>query len=146
MAELGLKSIEPSSMPSSPGLVCRLRQQRGADGAAGRPSTAGEVELENTSAAVLEFDWQLSPLQYLDLVVTNADGDVVSQWHYGDSFSPIAKPATLRLGPGERFTANVSLLGNVPEAKRLSGRYTIRAVFGCKALQAVSDPIQIQYS
>src|SRR4051812_40233124 len=93
-------------------LVCRLRRKPG------RSPTAGEVELENTSPGVVELEVRSSPLQYLNLVITGPSGEVVSDWFYGELFSPLAEPYAFRLAPGEKFTANVSLLGNVPQEKR----------------------------
>jgi hypothetical protein len=111
--------------------------------AAGSP-LAGEIELENTSAGVLEIEVQTSPLQYLDLLVTNAAGEVVSAWHYGECFSPLEAPYTLRLGPGERYTGPVSLLGNVAAEKRKPGAYLIQAVYEYRTARAVSEVLRLE--
>lgn len=134
-------TVAPSkSLPVHPDLACRLRQrslQRG-------PSpTAGEVELENTSPHVLEIEVRTSPLQYLNLIVTDATGRVVSDFFYGDLFSPLGEPYTLRLQPGEKFTGPVSLLGNVPEEKWLPGSYVVVAVYEYNGLKAVSEPLSL---
>jgi hypothetical protein len=102
------------------------------------------VELENTSDAVLEIELQMSPFQHLNLVVTHESGQVVSDGHYGDRFSPLEAPYTLRLKPGEKYTGDVSLLGNVPEEKQLPGSYTVQAVYAYKSFVAASEPLQIQ--
>src|SRR5262245_48871896 len=129
MAEPETESRRPLGQTT---LVCRLRRKPG------RSPTAGEVELENTSPSIVELEVRSSPLQYLNLVVTGPSGGVVSNWFYGEMFSPLAKPYTFRLTPGERFTANVSLLGNVPEDRRLPGMYTVQAVYEYRGLRAIS--------
>jgi len=127
--------------PAHAGLACRLRARQCRRG----PSAiAGEVELENTSSSVLEIEVRTSPLQYLNLVVTDAAGKVVSDSVYGDLFSPLAEPYTLRLQPGEKFTAPVSLLGNVPEEKRQTGEYTVQAIYEYSGVRAVSEPLRVQ--
>jgi hypothetical protein len=137
------ESIVPAAIPSPAHarLACRLRPRQLRRG----PSAiAGEVELENTSSTALEIEVRTSPLQYLNLVVTDAAGNVVSDSFYGDLFSPPAEPYTLRLPPGEKFTAPVSLLGNVPEGKWQPGEYTVQAVFEYNGLRAVSEPLRVQ--
>jgi hypothetical protein len=134
------ESIIPAAIPSPAhaSLVCRLRPRQLRRG----PSAiAGEVELENTSSTVLVIEVRTSPLQYLNLVVTDAAGNVVSDSFYGDLFSPPAEPYTLRLLPGEKFTAPVSLLGNVPEGEWRPGKYTVQAVYEYNRLRAVSEPL-----
>jgi hypothetical protein len=137
------ESIIPAATltPAHAALACRLRPPQDHRG----PSAiAGEVELENTSSTVLEIEVRSSPLQYLDLIVTDAAGQVVSDSFYGDLFSPLAEPYTLRLQPGEKFSAPVSLLGNVPEGKRQHGEYTVQAVYEYGGLRAVSEPLRLQ--
>jgi hypothetical protein len=139
---MGKLAIE-SAMASQPraGLVCRLRKKT--EGRAAQSPLAGEVELENTASDVLEIDVQSSPLQYLDLVVEDAGGKVVSAWHYGDCFPPLETGYVLRLRPGEKYTGPVSLLGNVPPEKRV-GCFTVRAIYEYKTLKAISEPLQVQ--
>jgi hypothetical protein len=121
-------------------LVCRLRHKQLERG---NSPLAGEVELENTSAGVADIEADMHPLRHLNLVVTAADGTVVSNGSYGDIFSPSGETRTLRLVPGAKFTHNVSLLGNVPEEKRKPGSYTIQAVYQSRGLTAVSAPLQL---
>jgi hypothetical protein len=137
------KSVLPTETltPTHSNLACRLRPRQRRRGPS--PIT-GEVELENTSSNVLEIEVLTSPLQYLDLVVSDAAGKVVSDSYYGDLFSPLAEPYTLRLQPGEKFTAPVSLLGNVSEGKWHPGRYAVQAVYAYGGLRAVSEPLQVQ--
>jgi hypothetical protein len=92
---------------------------------------------------VVEIEADMHPLQYLNLVVTAADGTVVSNGHYGDIFSPSGETRTLRLVPGAKFTHNVFLLGSVPEEKRRPGRNTVQAVYQSRSLTAVSAPLQL---
>jgi hypothetical protein len=85
----------------------------------------------------------MSPLQYLNLVVTGPAGDVLSEGHYGKRFSPLEQPYTFRLPPGEKDTGPVSLLGTVPEAKRIPGRYLVQAVYAGNGLRAVSESVPV---
>jgi hypothetical protein len=138
------ESIIPEANPTQvhSGLVCRLRPRQSRRG----PSPlAGEVELENTSSVVLEIEVRSSPLQYLNLVVTDAAGNIVSDSFYGDLFSPLAEPYTLRLQPGDKFTGPVWLLGNFPEDRQQPGEYTVRAVYEYNGLKTVSEPLQVQF-
>jgi hypothetical protein len=122
-------------------LACRLRHRtRGR----GLSPTAGEVEIENVSPEVIEIEVRMHPLQYLDLVITDAAGNTIPAPPYGQVFSPREIPYTFRLAPGEKYTHNVSLLGNIPEEKRLPGTYTVRAVYEYNGLRAVSEPLQVQ--
>src|SRR5690349_18993008 len=104
-------------------LVCRVRQKQSGNGPIGLSSTAGELELENVSSDTIEIEWQMNPLQYLNLLVTDCRGAIVSESHYGDQFSPQERPSVLRLHAGEKYIGNVSLLGNVPKEKQLPGSY-----------------------
>ncbi len=122
-------------------LVCRLRKKM--HGRAAPLPTAGEVELENISGETLEIEVQTSPLQYLNLVVTNGEGKVVSEWHYGHGFSPLAEPFVFRLQSGEKHSFPVSLLGNVPPQKQQAGQYLVQAVFETKGFKAESEPLPI---
>jgi hypothetical protein len=100
--------------------------------------------LENTSPDPLEIVVRTSPLQYLNLVVTDGDGNILSDSFYGDLISPLEEPYTLRLEPGQRYTRPVSLMGNVPEERQRPGRYTGRAVYEYEWLRAVSDPFPVE--
>ena len=139
MSEVTTRPGKP--LPAQSKLSCRLRPRQLRRG---HSPTAGEVELENTSRDVLEIEVHSSPLQYLNLVVTDAAGKALPTSAYGDFFSPLSKPYVLRLGPGEKFTGPVSLLGNVPREKRLPGTYTVRAVYEYNGLSAVSDPLEVR--
>jgi len=124
-------------------IVCRLRKR--AQGRAAASSLAGEIELENVSGDVLEIEVETSPLQYLDLIVIDAAGEMLSGWRYSECFSPLELPYTLRLSPGEKHSAPVSLLGNVPHEKRMPGVYLIQAVFEYKGTKAVSEVFRLDY-
>src|SRR5262249_37324938 len=123
-------------------LVCRLRKKT--TGRTAHLATAGEIELENISPGVVEIEVHTSPLQYLNLIVTDARGQVVSDSFYGDLFSPLEAPYTLRLEPGQKYIGPVGLLGNVPEAKQLTGPYQVQAVFEYKGLRAISEPFKVE--
>jgi hypothetical protein len=100
--------------------------------------------LENVSEDAVEIEVFMHPLQYLDLIVIDSAGARVPSHPYGDLFSPREKSYFLRLGPGERYTHPVSLLGNVPQEKRLPGTYTVRAVYEYHGLKAVSEPLEVR--
>jgi hypothetical protein len=102
-----------------------------------------EVELENVSTAPLEIAYRMTALQYLNLVVTNAGGAVVSEGHFGDRFAPTLEPLVLRLEPGEKFTAPVHLLATVRSEPPPPGTYTVQAVYEYEGLRAISDPVQL---
>jgi hypothetical protein len=94
--------------------------------------------------AGVEVEVRTSPLQYLNLIVADADGNVVSDSFYGDQFSPLVEPYTFRLEPGEKFTGPISFLGNVPEKFWRPGEYTVRAVYEYNGMTAVSEPLRVR--
>ncbi len=122
-------------------LVCRLRPKQLRRG---NSPTAGEIEIENASADVLEIEIDRHPLQYLNLVVTDQSGSILSEGHYGDTFSPRGRIDTLRLTPGATYHHIVSLLGTVPEAKRLPGMYSVQAVYDYNGFRAISELLVVE--
>jgi hypothetical protein len=102
---------------------------------------AGEVELENVSLTDVDIEVRTSPLQYLNLVVTDSQGHVVSE---SNLFCPLDKPYVLRLHPEQKYVGPVGLLGNVPEVRQRPGKYLVKAVFEYKDLKAVSEPLAVQ--
>jgi hypothetical protein len=126
-------------------LVSRLRQKPGTSRRPGPLPTAGEIEIENTAATEVTIECQISFWQYLDIRITDAAGNVVPAWHYGDCFSPPEKSFVVRLQPGEKVTHPVALLGNVSEDMKLTpGRYTIQAIYEYKTIRAVSNLLEIE--
>jgi hypothetical protein len=93
---------------------------------------------------VIEIEVTMHPLQYLDLVITDAAGAPVPAAPYGNIFSPREVPYLFRLAPGEKYTHNVSLLGTIPEGKQLPGTYTVRGVYEYRGLRAVSEPVRVR--
>src|SRR5690349_17088038 len=77
----------PARLGGSP-LACRLRVKQGEEGRRPQPPGSGEVELENVSSTPIQIELQMSPLQYLNLIVKDPAGNVISEGHYGDRFSP----------------------------------------------------------
>lgn len=145
MAELHAQPKDVSPAPVAPLLTCRLRQKQGFDLQGRRRSPlAGELELQNTSSGAIEIEWQMSPMQYLDLIVTAERGEVISTTYYGIIFSPYEEPQALRLLPGEKYVGPVDLLGNVPNEKQGPGRYTVQAVYAYRDIRVVSEPLEIQ--
>src|SRR5437879_5242359 len=118
-------SVQARSQSQSP-LACKLRPKE-VIGRQGPIPNMGEVELENLSNVPLEIEYTMTPLQFFELEVIGPDGDIVSEGHFSDRFSPRLEPLVLRLLPGETFSSNVSLLATLPPEKRLVGRYTIQA-------------------
>jgi hypothetical protein len=133
----------PTSLSSPPPLVCRLRP-REVVGRQGPVPNMGEVELENRSDAPLEIEYTLTPLQYLELVVIAPGGEVISEGHFSDRFSPTLEPAVLRLQPGEKFTAKVSLLATVPREKRVPGTYTVQASYCFRGAPILAEPLTVE--
>jgi hypothetical protein len=122
-------------------LACRLRHSVGRNGFS---PTAGEVEIENVSSSAIDLEVTMHPLQYLTMVITDATGDLVPARPYDHIFSPRETPYLFRLAPGEKYTHNVSLLGNISKEKLLPGTYTVHAVYEYRGLEAVSEPLQVQ--
>jgi hypothetical protein len=122
-------------------LACRLRHKQLQGGSS---PTAGEIELENSSPDVIEIATDRHPLQYLNLVVTDASGNVLSEGHYGDVFSPRGRIDTLRLTPGAKYHHVVFLLETLPRQKRLPGTYTVRAVYEYDGLTVISERLAVE--
>jgi hypothetical protein len=135
--------MAPTAVPveTKTAIACRLRHRMGRRG----PSpTAGEVEIENISPGAIEIEVTMHPLQYLDLVIRDEAGNLVSAAPHGNIFSPREKPYIFRLEPGEKYTHNVSLLGTVPEEMHLPGTYTVRAVYEYNGLEADSETVEVR--
>jgi hypothetical protein len=122
-------------------LVCQLRKRTEGRGAGS--ALAGEIELQNTSGSLIEIPIRMSPLQHLNLVVTNSQQQVVSTGYYGDLFSPGSEERAFRLLPGEKFVGNVSLLATVPKEMRLPGIYLVQAFYETDGVRAVSPPYEL---
>src|SRR5690348_9583357 len=87
--------------PVQPPLACRLRPKE-VVGRQGPIPNMGEVELENCSAAPVAIEYTMTPLQFLELAVIGPGGEIVSEGHFSDRFSPTREPTVLRLMPGEK--------------------------------------------
>ena len=124
-------------------LACNLRKKIA--GRAGHSSLSGQVELVNVSTSPIEIAIRTSPLQYLDLIVTDAQQRVVSIGHYGDLFSPGTDDRIFRLLPGEAYVGSVSLLATVPPDARQTGIYLIQAVYEWNGVRAVSLPYRLDW-
>jgi hypothetical protein len=123
-------------------LACRLRPKPTV-GQRGPLQYRGELELENLSAGAVVIRYQMSPLQYLHLIVTGPSGAVVSEGHFGDRFSPMAEERELHLRPREKFVADIPLLGTVPREKRVPGAYKVQASYEYGTIKAVSAAIDV---
>lgn len=102
-----------------------------------------EVELENLSLADLEIEYEMAVLQYLNLIVHDARGAVVSDHHFGDRFSPMENARLLRLRPGEKFLADVHLLATMPRGPIAPGKYTVHAVYEYNGFRAESEAVEV---
>jgi hypothetical protein len=124
-------------------LTCRLWPKE-VIGRQGPVPNMGEVELENCSGTPVEIEYTMTPLQFLELVVIGPGGEVVSDGHFSDRFSPAREPAVLRLMPGEKFTSNVPLLATVPHEKRVPGTYTVQASYRLHGARVGAEPVTVQ--
>jgi hypothetical protein len=104
----------------------------------------GEVELENCSGVPLEIEYTMTPLQFFELEVIGPGGGIVSEGSFSDRFSPTLEPAVLRLMPGEKFTAEVSLLATVSREKRRSGNYTVQASYHFQGKKVLAEPLMLE--
>jgi len=139
---MGEQTVRPAAPTEArTAIACRLRHRVGRRGSS---PTAGEVEIENISPAVIEIEVGMHPLQYLDLVIKNATGKIVPGAPYGHLFSPRDVPYILRLAPGEKYTHNVSLLGTVAESDQLPGVYSVQAVYEYNGMKAISAPLTVE--
>jgi hypothetical protein len=137
---LALKDVQ-TPIRSLP-FACHLRPKDHLGRHGPVPFTA-EVELQNLSNAPLDIEYQMAVLQYLNLVVRNSQGCVVSEGHFGDRFSPFAENQVLRLGPGESYKHNVHFFATVPKAHRTAGTYFVQAVYEYKGFRAESEPVEV---
>jgi hypothetical protein len=85
----------------------------------------------------------MTALQYLNLVVTDADGRVVAEGLFGGRSASTLEPQVLRLGPGEKFTANVHLFATVRGEPIPPGTYRVQAVYEYNGFRAVSETVQM---
>ena len=124
-------------------LACHLHKQT--KGRASGSALAGEIVLENVSSSAIEIPIRMSPLQHLNLIVTDSRQRIVSTGHYGDLFSPGTEDRVVRLLPGEKYVSNVSLLATVPVDQRRPGVYLIQAVYETDGIRAVSLPYRLDW-
>jgi hypothetical protein len=136
-SSVGAKSANPCP------LTFRLRPKV-TMGRQGAIPNMGEVELENSSNGPLEIAYTMTPLQFLELEVRGPAGKVVSEGHFSDRFSPTLEPAVLRLMPGEKFTANVSLLATVPCEKRPPGQYVVQGSYRFQDVRVMAETVMIE--
>ena len=141
MSEATIRTTSPPGAPLKP-LACRLRHKE-IVGRQGPVASMGEVELENLSPNPLEISYRMTALQYLNLVVTDSQGNVVSEGHFGDRFAPTLEPQVLRLGPGEKFATKVHLFSTVACDPIPPGTYRVQAMYDYNGFQAVSDPVEV---
>ena len=142
MSQATTASLQTTA-PDRAVLALRLRPKE-VIGRQGPVPNMGEVELENCSDAPLEIEYTMTPLQFLELEVIGPSGALVSEGHFADRFSPTRDPAVLRLMPGEKFIANVSLLATVPHDKRSPGRYTVQAFYCFQGRRVTAEPVTVE--
>jgi hypothetical protein len=145
MTEATMDSSLQAMSQDYPPLTCRLRPKEVIRRQEAVPNM-GEVELENCSTAPLEIEYTMTPLQFLELEVIGPGGEIVSEGHFSDRFSPTLEPAVLRLTPGEKFTANIALLATVPRDKRFPGKYTVRASYRFLGRSILAEPLTVEFT
>jgi hypothetical protein len=137
---LALTSTQPP-VPVQP-LACRL-QRKHVVGRRGPVPFMAEIELENLSGLPIEIEYRMTALQYLSLVVRDSQGKQVSDEHFGDRFAPTCDPNFLRLGPGEKFHANVHLFATMPRGPIAPGTYQVQAVYEYNGFRSESEPEEV---
>ncbi len=143
MTEATVGSSLQAKSQNQPPLTCRLRHKEIVRPQGPVPNMA-EVELENCSATPLEIAYTMTPLQFLELEVTGPSGEMVSEGHFSDRFSPSLEPAVLRLMPGEKFTASVALLATVPRDKRRPGKHTVHVSYCYQGSRVLAEPLTVE--
>jgi hypothetical protein len=142
MSEIALLRNVPRETPAP--LACRLRPKEYVTRRGGLVPNMGEVELENQSLLPLEISYEMTVLQYLNIVIRTPSGEVVSEGHFGDRFAPTAEPTVLRLMPGEKFTANVHLLATLPGDTPAPGKYLSQAVYEYDGFRTISNTVEVE--
>jgi hypothetical protein len=139
---------ETSTIPELPAKAiaspvrCSLRRKE-VIGRNGPIAFMAEVEIKNISQEPLEIEYVMTALQFLNLVVTDANGKLVSEEHFGDRFAPTEHPRTLRLSPGETYAANIHLFATASKWKNIPGNYQFRAIYQYDNVRAVSEPVEV---
>jgi hypothetical protein len=137
---LALKDVQ-TPIRSLP-LACFLRPKEHL-GRNGPVPFSAEVELKNLSDTPLDIEYQMAVLQYLNLIVRDSQGCIVSEGHFGDRFSPFAENQVLRLGPGESYKHRVHFFATTPKAHRTPGTYSVQAVYEYNGFRAESDTVSV---
>jgi hypothetical protein len=135
IAELPARAIAPP-------ISCSLRRKE-VVGRNGPIPLMAEVEIKNISQGTLEIEYRMTALQFLNLVVTDANGKLLSEGHFGDRFAPTEHPRTLRLGPGETHAANIHLFATASKWKNVPGLYLVRATYEYNKVRATSEPVEV---
>jgi hypothetical protein len=141
MSDTSILHAEPPVTHSQP-LACRLSPKEFI-GRNGPVPHVAEVELENLSTSDLQIEYQMAVLQYLNLIVRDANSKIISDHHYGDRFSPFENAKVLRLAPGEKFRANVNLFATVSHKPIAPGIYIVQAVYEYNGFRAESEPVEV---
>jgi hypothetical protein len=89
---------------------------------------AGLIELKNISTQPVEITWKAHPLENLNIIVRDQQGNEVPTIFYGTIFSPSLQIHTLRLAPGESYAHTVSVFGSVIDHVVAPGIYHASAV------------------
>lgn len=133
------KSRTPGSLKS---LTCELRRRRD------RSPTSGELLLTNTSTRPVTIPYHTHLYEYLDLLILNSNGQVVSQYVYGAAFPPGAASGPERklvLSPGETSCRPVHLFGNMLTEALVPDTYTVQAIFTFPDCELRSEPLTVEY-
>ena len=137
-----LEKAKPQPPIGAQPLACRLRPKE-VIGRRGPVRFMAEIELENLSPLPLEIKHHLTALQFLNLIVHDSRGTVVSEGHFADHFSPTEEELILRLAPGEKFVANVHFFSTLPQDTVPAGTYVVQAIYEYDGFRAESNPVEV---
>ena len=105
----------------------------------------GLVVVTNVSKEVIDIGTTLGPAGSLDLRVKGPDGKAVETEPLASIYSPSLEVQPFPLKPAEATRYNVRLLGRVPDEKRVTGVYKVRAVFDFKGRVYESNEVEVKW-
>ncbi len=102
-----------------------------------------KIAITNESKQVFRVRFDSDPLQYLNLIVRDADHKRVSSGYYGAMFSRFGRERELCLKPSEHCEFNISLFATVEEKDRKPGNYSIQAVYTYDGIKYRSNTVNV---
>ena len=107
---------------------------------------AGEVVVTNLSTEPIDIKSFHGPVGHLDLRVKDPKGEPVKTKALVSIFSPQTfEPEPYLLKPGQSEKFRVSLLVMLPEEKRVSGTYKVKAVFTFNKKDYESPEVEVKW-